>query len=113
MATSSSTSSNPPALTLTASYTSPTNPPFTLANTLHAPASGTVNPTVPDKTRYLSELRAATTAIQGQINRELTQRMDEDNSKAASSSAAAKHGKSVDDAKEEENYGEEVQEEED
>lgn len=94
-------------LNLTASYTSPTNAPFTTSNALPAPASGTTNPTVPDKTKYLSELRAATAVMQEQINKELTQRMDEDNK----ASSVAKNGKLADDAKEEENYGEEVQEE--
>ncbi|KAJ0125395.1 gon7 family protein [Diaporthe amygdali] len=94
-------------LSLTGTYSSPSNAPFTTTHDLQAPASGTVNPTVADKTKYLSDLRKATAAMQDQINKELTQRMEEDKAREA-----GKNGKvAADDAKEEENYGEEVQEE--
>lgn len=101
--------SNSQKLTLTGIYSSPTNAPFTTTQELQAPPSGTVDPTVPDKTKYLSDLRKAVATMQDQVNKELTQRMEEDKAKEAS-----KNGKTVvDDAKEEENYGEEVQGEED
>ncbi|KAG7285320.1 hypothetical protein NEMBOFW57_009942 [Staphylotrichum longicolle] len=88
--------------TLTTTYTSTSNAPFTISLPLSAPADST---TVENKARYLSELRQS-------VNRELTARMEED--KARESSAAAASGKKiVDDEKEEENYGEEMQEEED
>ncbi|OAQ99152.1 hypothetical protein LLEC1_02401 [Akanthomyces lecanii] len=65
--------------------------------------------TANDKTSYLAALRTAVADAQATINKELTARMEEDNkARDASADAAA-----VDDAKEEENYGEEVQEEED
>lgn len=97
-------------LSFTATYTSPSNAHFVITHELQAPASGTTNPTVPDKTKYLSDLRAATATMQEQINKELTRRMDEDKAREASKNNGSA---SVDDAKEEENYGEEVQEEED
>lgn len=96
-------------LSLSASYTSPTNAPFTLTHALEAPTSGTINPSVPDKTKYLAELRQATATMQEQINKELTQRMEEDKAVEATKNGKAAHG--VDEAKEEENYGEEAQEE--
>lgn len=95
-----------PKLSLTGTYSSPTNAPFTTAHELQAPPSGTVNPTVPDKTRYLSDLRKAVATMQDQVNTELTQRMEEDKAKEAGKNG--KNGKpAVDDAKEEQNYGEE------
>lgn len=100
--------SNSQKLSLTGSYSSPTNAPFTTTQELQAPPSGIVDPTVPDKTKYLSDLRKAVATMQDQVNKELTQRMEEDKAKEA-----GKNGKpAVDDAKEEENYGEEVQGEE-
>lgn len=96
-------------LSFTATYSSPTNAPFVITHELQAPASGTTNPTVPDKTNYLSSLRVATATMQEQINKELTQRMEED--KAREASTSSKKG-AVDEAKEEENYGEEAAEEE-
>jgi hypothetical protein len=94
---------------LSATYTSTTNAPFTLSHPISSPTSRTT--TVETKTKYLSELRQSVTSLQGQINRELTARMEED--KARESGAAAANGKKVvDDEKEEENYGEEMQEEE-
>lgn len=91
-------------MSLTASYTSPTNAPFTLTHPLAAPPSGTANPSVPDKVKYLSDLRSSIVTLQQQINMELTQRMDEDKVSTGDSATAAK---------DEENYGEEAQEEED
>lgn len=98
-------------LSLSATYISPTNPPFTLAHALEAPPSGTANPTVPDKTKYLADLRQATATLQEQINKELTQRMEDDN-KAAQSTKDGKSANRVDEGKEEENYGEEAPEDE-
>ncbi|KAH6990407.1 hypothetical protein BKA56DRAFT_666982 [Ilyonectria sp. MPI-CAGE-AT-0026] len=70
---------------LTAAYASPTSDPFTISTSLPALQSP---PSVADKTSYLAALQ----------------------DKARD--AASKNGL-VDDAKEEENYGEEVQEDED
>jgi hypothetical protein len=97
----------PPALS--AAYTSTTNAPFTVRLPL---TSATDSTTLEHKTKYLSELRQSVISVQGQINRELTARMEEDKAREASA-AAANGAKVVDDEKEEENYGEEVVEEDD
>lgn len=89
---------------LTAAYASPAHAPFRLAHDLPAPASGTAAPTVPDKTAYLRGLRAAAAALQAQVNTELTRRMEEDNDNKARGEAEASKNN---DAKEEENYGQE------
>lgn len=99
-------------MSLSATYASPTNAPFTVTHDLQSPPSGTTSPTVPDKTKYLSDLRKATATMQEQINKELTQRMEEDKAQEAARSGKAPK-RAVDEAKEEENYGEEVPEAED
>ncbi|TVY25136.1 hypothetical protein LHYA1_G006477 [Lachnellula hyalina] len=93
--------------TLKTTYASPTNPPFTLTQPLppHPRLSNRSNPSA--KTAYLSALRKATSQMQEDINKELTMRMEEDN--AVDMASKAKGG--VDEAKEEDNYGEEVPEE--
>ncbi|KUI67856.1 hypothetical protein VM1G_03283 [Cytospora mali] len=96
-------------MSLTAIYASPSNAPFTVTHELQAPASGTSNPTVPDKTKYLNDLRKATAVMQEQINKELTQRMEED--KVEEATKNGKIPKGVDEAKEEDYYGEEAPEE--
>jgi hypothetical protein len=88
---------------LQASYQSPTNEAFTHAQNIPAPASENVN----EKTIYLSALRTATVEMQERLNKELTARMEEDKAREG----GATRGK-VDEAKEEDNYGEEVVEEE-
>lgn len=97
-----------PQPTLSATYTSPTNAPFTIPLPISIPADST---TVEKKAAYLSALRQSVTSLQQQVNKELTARMEEDKAREASE-ATAKGGKVVDDEKEEENYGEEVQEDE-
>ncbi len=94
---------------LTAKYTSPSNEAFSVDKPL--PASPTTD--VAAKTEYLSALRSAVASTQEQVNKELTARMEEDKARAAPSDAAAAKKAGVDEDKEEENYGEEVQEEED
>lgn len=95
---------------LTASYNSPSNTPFISIHKLPTPATST--PT--DRVAYLSKLRAATAELQKTINEELTQRMEEDKSRAAESTAeAGRKNDLVDEGKEEENYGEEVVEDDD
>lgn len=91
---------------LSASYQSPSNPPFTHTRTLPAPASTATR----DKVEYLMAVRKATTEMQERINKELTQRMEEDKTTEAAG-AAGKAMIAVDEGKEEENYGEEVPEE--
>jgi Gon7 family len=54
-----------------------------------------------DRVAYLAALRQKTTELQSQINTFLTQKMEEDKTRAGASAAA-------DDEHEEDNYGEEV-----
>ena len=91
-------------LKFTATYGSPNNGSFVAAQELQAPATDAIE----DKTKYLRDLRKATLAIQEQVNKELTQRMEEDKAKEAGKATQTE----VDEDKEEENYGEEVIEEE-
>ncbi|KAL7928670.1 hypothetical protein V8C35DRAFT_225327 [Trichoderma chlorosporum] len=97
--------SAPSDTTLTVSYSSPTNAPFSTSASI--PVSSTLD--VAGKSKYLESLRASIATAQDQINKELTTRMEED--KAREEAAGAAHP--VDDEKEEENYGEEVQGEDD
>lgn len=90
-------------LSLTATYKCPTSEPFTTIQSIVAPPSTSAA----DKTAYLSSLRQALASTQEQINKELTERMEQDRAREGN------NGKGVDDAKEEENYGEEVVEDED
>ncbi|CAI4219686.1 unnamed protein product [Parascedosporium putredinis] len=85
----------------TATYSSPTSEPFTASHSV----SAEIHPEHPGS--YLAALRAAAASAQDDINRELTRRMDEDKAREAGAAAGA----STDEAKEEENYGEEVVEE--
>ena len=85
---------------LTAHYTSPG---CSAKHFIHSLPELSSNPSIADRTAYLSKLRAEAIELQSSINAFLTQKMGEDN--PASGKPA------VDDAKEEENYGEEVVEE--
>ena len=60
-----------------------------------------------EKTQSLSDLRKAIAQSQKQINELLTQKMEEDKANAAVD--GEKHQVQIDDGKEEENYGEEVE----
>jgi len=93
---------------LTATYQSPTNESFSHTTKLPAPLTAKTT----DRTAYLASLRKATASMQETINKELTSRMEEDKVREAAVSGASK-AKVVDEAKEEDNYGEEVAEEED
>ncbi|OJJ47070.1 hypothetical protein ASPZODRAFT_1888916 [Penicilliopsis zonata CBS 506.65] len=87
---------------LHAAYTAPCPP---TAHTFAAPLSSAPTKTqdVQAKTAYLAELRSKVTVLQGDINVFLTERMEEDKT------AAEAQGRTVSEqeAKEEENYGEE------
>ncbi|KAF5022064.1 hypothetical protein F66182_5891 [Fusarium sp. NRRL 66182] len=85
--------------TLAADYTSPESEPFKVSHKLPAISS---TASTSDKSSYLKALRASITETQATINQELTARMEQDKARDAAA-----------EAKEEENYGEEVQEEED
>ncbi|OIW25829.1 Gon7 family protein [Coniochaeta ligniaria NRRL 30616] len=87
-----------------ATYQSGTNEPFSFSQTFQAPDATDVE----QKTSYLAGLRAAVVDTQEKVNKELTARMDEDKARDATGQKIA----DVDEAKEEENYGEEVVEEE-
>ena len=96
---------SPRVVTLSAAYESGTNKPFKAEAALTVPRSDSVA----DKTTYLKSLRKAVQNVQEQVNKELTERMEEDKARAT-----AQVGKSkvvVDEAKEEENYGEDAQDE--
>ncbi|OAA44318.1 EKC/KEOPS complex, subunit Gon7 [Metarhizium rileyi] len=93
---------------LTASYTSPENAHFTITEHIPAPPSASVQ----DRTHYLDALRKAVTETQERINKELTMRMEEDKAREAASSGGAPARLGTEEDKEEEFYGEEVQDEE-
>lgn len=94
---------------LSATYQSPTNEPFEHVQKLPAPATTKTT----DRTAYLAALRTATAEMQAAINKELTSRMEEDKAREAASNGTSKvNGAKVDEATEEDNYGEEVAEEE-
>ncbi|KAK0613875.1 hypothetical protein B0T14DRAFT_527198 [Immersiella caudata] len=89
-----------PTYALSATYTSTSgNPPFTITTPLDAPSS--TLPAVQRKSDYLQRLRSSILTVQDQVNKELTTRMERDNANPAAAM----------DSKDEENYGEEVQEE--
>lgn len=96
---------------LLATYSSPNNEKFEHVHKLPTPpASDKVN----ERTAYLGALRKATGEMQERVNKELTARMEEDKVREAESADGSKvHGGVIDEAKEEDNYGEEVVEEED
>ncbi|OOF94881.1 hypothetical protein ASPCADRAFT_6554 [Aspergillus carbonarius ITEM 5010] len=92
---------------LHAIYSSPQQT-HTFEHTIASPLPSTDAPSaVPAKVTYLAELRKLVPTIQNDINVFLTERMEEDKK------AAEAQGQAVSDkeAKEEENYGEEVVEE--
>lgn len=105
------TSSSTGAAVLQAQYSSP-HPPTShtfqhqLSSTLSVSASPEDN--IKAKAAYLSELKGLVTKLQGEINVFLTERMEEDK-KAAEAQGKKESEK---EAKEEENYGEEVVEDE-
>ncbi|KAL1900907.1 hypothetical protein Sste5346_001968 [Sporothrix stenoceras] len=89
---------------LKAAYSAPNHESFVTSQELStAPVTAT---TTTDKTAYLAALRTAVTAIQENVNKELTARMVID-AQAATDQAAADVAAEA----EEQNYGEEVMEE--
>ncbi|QDS73622.1 hypothetical protein FKW77_001975 [Venturia effusa] len=101
--TSESESSPPPTITekptLSANYSAPASEEKSFHQQLPICSQ---EPSPTERTAYLAALRASITGIQDQINVFLTQKMEEDNAKAGAAASAE------DDAKAEENYGEEV-----
>jgi hypothetical protein len=94
---------------VSAKYNSPTNAAFTHTQKIPTPPSDKPS----DRTAYLGALRKATAAMQEHINKELTQRMEEDKAKEAEGVNGASNAKAhgMDESREEDNYGEEVPEE--
>ncbi|KAL8346538.1 hypothetical protein RB601_003786 [Gaeumannomyces tritici] len=94
---------------VSATYKSPTNEPFAAASdiTTATPVPPSAALSLEDKTKFLQDLRASVSAVQEQVNKELTRRMDDDKAREATA------GNPVDEAKEEQNYGEEVVDEDD
>lgn len=84
---------------LTATYASPANEPFALAKAIPAPPTAALA----DKTQFLRAVRQAVDDAQALVNRGLTERMREDGARDAAAAAEL----DVDEAKAEENYGEE------
>lgn len=90
---------------LSANYRSSNgNEAFSVNAPLNIPSSTASSPE--KKTAYLHSLRGAVLGVQDQVNKELTTRMEQDNLRTQ------KSANGINDAKEEENYGEEAQEEE-
>jgi type IV secretory pathway VirB9-like protein len=85
-----------------AQYTSP-NGTHTFSLPLQSKAS--ISSTTEERTTYLAELRASTKQLQADVNKFLTQKMEED--KARSSDKISKQQEEL----EEQNYGEEAPEE--
>jgi hypothetical protein len=93
---------------LHAIYSSPQNEAFTHTHQISTPATDKVS----DRTAYLSALRKAVIDMQERVNKELTSRMEEDKVReTGAANGIEKNGGVVDEAKEEDNYGEEVVEE--
>lgn len=88
---------------LTADYSAPSTASQSFSQTLPACSP---TPSTDERTAYLSSLHASIGKMQDEVNAFLTQKMEED--KKAAGNAA----KAADEAKEEENYGEEVVEDE-
>ena len=78
--------------------------------TPHIDNDGAVNPRA--KTKYLSELRASTKKLQEDINKFLTEKMEEDKKAAVQNDLNSASKQKSKDEQEEENYGEENAEEE-
>ncbi|OHF02442.1 Gon7 family protein [Colletotrichum orchidophilum] len=91
------------ALQFSATYQSPANEPFTFSEPLPAPPSSGPG----DKAAYLNAMRKSINAAQEHINKELTARMEEDKAKEVTKNGTAPKSV-VDEALEEENYGEEA-----
>ncbi|CRK10851.1 hypothetical protein BN1723_009189, partial [Verticillium longisporum] len=95
-------------LSLSAQYSHPTDTPFTAEASTDGPSSTSTA----DKSAFLARLRDLVTTVQADVNTQLTQKMEEDKQRAADVGGSAANGKgAADEAKEEENYGEELPEE--
>ncbi|KAI0145279.1 hypothetical protein GGR57DRAFT_303635 [Xylariaceae sp. FL1272] len=105
---SSTASANTTQVHLKATYTSPTASQTFTSPALSLPLpQSTSSTSIQQKQAYLSALRSQTTALQERINEELTRQMEIDNQRGIEDGVNGKKRK-VDEAAEEENYGEEV-----
>jgi len=95
-------STDSPAATLTAAYTSPQTAHTFTTPLQSLPAS---NLSTADKTSYIADLRTKVTQLQADLNAFLTERMEEDKAREAGSGGATRRTK--DEEREEEMYGEE------
>ncbi|TLD28729.1 hypothetical protein PspLS_03195 [Pyricularia sp. CBS 133598] len=96
--------------TVSASYQGPSDDSFVVNREIPLPASSSQAPgdetmSLADKTKFLKDLRVSVAAVQDQVNKELTQRMEADKAREAGTSAATT---TFNEAEEEQNYGEEV-----
>ncbi|KAK1597577.1 Gon7 family protein [Colletotrichum navitas] len=103
MTDANGTAASAPVFRFSATYKSPTNEPFAFSESLPAPPT----PSAGDKATYLNALRKSINAAQENINKELTARMEEDKAREATTNGATSKP-AVDEALEEENYGEEA-----
>lgn len=88
---------------LTVDYSAPSTASRSFSQTLPACAQ---TPSTEERTAYLASLHASIGKMQDEVNAFLTQKMEEDKMSAGNAAQTA------DEAKEEENYGEEVVEDE-
>lgn len=95
---------------ISATYQGPSNDNFVVAREItslvessQTPASETIS--LAAKTNFLKDLRASVAEVQEQVNKELTARMEADKAREAGTSVTANV---VNEADEEQNYGEEV-----
>lgn len=96
---------SPDSHSVSASYTSPSGT-HTFSIPIAAPCT---DASTAERTKYLGELRANTKKLQADVNKFLTEKMEED--KLQQAQAGSKDKKEEEAAREEENYGEEVVEE--
>lgn len=100
---------------LSATYTNSSTTPHTthqFSHSISAPFPDPGSTSVQDKTAYLSKLRTSTKQLQEEMNVFLTQKMEEDKFKAATTGGPSTAGGKLTDEVEEENYGEEGVEDE-
>ena len=107
-----SNNTSPASADLRATYLSPASSKH-FQHTILAPRSGSekIHQTQA-KIEYLSKLRASTKTLQEEINKFLTEKMDEDKIAAGQEAVAGTSKPKTEDEAEEANYGEEVLEDE-
>ncbi|TLS24555.1 hypothetical protein PpBr36_08086 [Pyricularia pennisetigena] len=94
---------------VSASYKGPSDDSFVVNRDIPLAAASSQAPgdetmSLAEKTKFLKDLRTSVAAVQDQVNKELTQRMEADKAREAGTATAI----TVNEAEEEQNYGEEV-----